>query len=74
MRNRLKNILLIGDRDPGVIAHQAIPQAIALAAPNGGFQTSWLPTTEVCLVGGAFSNIGGERRVTIAALGNSPCG
>lgn len=37
-------IALIGDRDPAVVAHQAIPRALALAA-TPGLAWTWLHTT-----------------------------
>jgi CTP synthase (UTP-ammonia lyase) len=37
-------IALIGDYDPSVIAHQAIPKALALAADGSAIQPEWLPT------------------------------
>jgi CTP synthase (UTP-ammonia lyase) len=37
---------LIGDFNPGVVAHNAIPQALALAARKVecSVETEWLPT------------------------------
>jgi CTP synthase (UTP-ammonia lyase) len=37
-------ICLIGDYDPSVLAHQAIPKALALAADGGTVQPVWLDT------------------------------
>ncbi len=37
-------IALIGDYNPEVTAHQAIPKAIALAADGGDVKTEWLDT------------------------------
>ena len=41
-------IVLLGDQDPAIVAHQAIPQALALAAADWGvtLRTRWLPTLE----------------------------
>ncbi|MEH3024157.1 MAG: gamma-glutamyl-gamma-aminobutyrate hydrolase family protein [Pseudomonas oryzihabitans] len=41
-------IVLLGDHDPSIVAHQAIPQALALAAADLGIplRTRWLPTAE----------------------------
>ncbi|WP_278444033.1 glutamine amidotransferase-related protein [Pseudomonas oryzihabitans] len=41
-------IVLLGDQDPSIVAHQAIPQALALAATALGvtLRTRWLPTVE----------------------------
>jgi CTP synthase (UTP-ammonia lyase) len=42
-------IALVGDHDPGVTAHQAIPQALALAATALEHQVAfrWIPTQEI---------------------------
>jgi CTP synthase (UTP-ammonia lyase) len=42
-------IALIGDHDPGVTAHQAIPQALALAAAACGrpIEPQWVPTDAI---------------------------
>ncbi|MEO8635705.1 MAG: CTP synthase [Gemmatimonadales bacterium] len=42
-------IALVGDHDPGVTAHQAIPQALALAAEALGrpVQPKWVPTDAI---------------------------
>ncbi|KIZ50687.1 hypothetical protein UM91_10230 [Pseudomonas oryzihabitans] len=41
-------IVLLGDQDPSIVAHQAIPQALALTATALGvtLRTRWLPTVE----------------------------
>ncbi len=39
----MTRICLIGDYDPAVVAHQAIPKALALAS-NGAIQPMWLDT------------------------------
>lgn len=41
-------IVLLGDQDASIVAHQAIPQALALTATALGvtLQTRWLPTVE----------------------------
>lgn len=48
---------LIGDRDPAVPAHQAIPRALALAAEvvGVGVAHEWVPTEEIT----ADSRVGG---------------
>ena len=42
-------IALIGDHDPAVLAHQAIPRALALAAAAAGVAVApeWVPTEEI---------------------------
>ena len=44
------NIALIGDYNHEVIAHQAIPLALGMAAENAGLQVQfqWLPTDGIC--------------------------
>lgn len=42
----VKRIALVGDFDPSVTAHQAIPQALALAASGTGVGPEWLHTRQ----------------------------
>lgn len=46
MENRVIRIALIGDYDPHVTAHQAIPVALEMAAEHGGHNVHghWLAT------------------------------
>jgi hypothetical protein len=37
-------IALVGDFNPDVVAHQAIPKALALAANGADVQPEWLDT------------------------------
>jgi len=43
-RNGVIRICLVGDYDPNVTAHQAIPKALALAADGSNVQPEWLAT------------------------------
>jgi CTP synthase (UTP-ammonia lyase) len=40
----MTRICLIGDYDAGVVAHQVIPKALALAADGAKLQAEWLDT------------------------------
>jgi CTP synthase (UTP-ammonia lyase) len=42
----MTRICQIGDYNPEVIAHQAIPKALALAADRGDVRPEWLPTED----------------------------
>ncbi len=42
----MTRICLIGDYNPEVIAHQAIPKALSLAADGGDVRPEWLPTED----------------------------
>src|SRR5262245_8926577 len=46
---RTARIGLVGDHDPAVVAHQAIPRALALAADAAGvrLESAWLPTDTI---------------------------
>ena len=58
---------LIGDHDPGVTAHRAIPSALALAA--GGISLCWpLTMARLAAIGSAVSSDGSQGGVSTAAL------
>lgn len=49
IRNQMLNLLLIGDRDDSILAHQMIPRAVALAAEQLEIEVDleWIPTISI---------------------------